>query len=434
MGGLAVAAGATGFLVIAFDVFGHVEVADKAHIGFVDAHAKGNGGHHDDAFFAQKTVLVTLAGLGRQAGMVGQGIEAMRGQLRGHVFNLAARLAVHHARVVQPFTVDLGAVLLPNKADELLDAVFFFDDGVADVGAVEAADEEARVLQLQLGHDVVAGDGVGGGREGDAGHIVKTLVQHSQAQVVGPKVVPPLADAVGFVNGKEAERGALVQGVQQAHEARGGESLGRHIEQRELAAQGLLLDLGGLLRREAGVEVGCGHTGLAQRAHLVVHEGDKRRDHNGHAQALAVTHDGGHLVAQRFAAARGHEHQRTLPSSNMGGDIGLLAPECGVAKHLLQHLQTSAGGGDLGHYICSQGSPSNRQPLSVERWNWSLSSPSKPCTTWLTSTKPACSRASPASMVRLPLRQSNSTGRVVSPPASCSTCSAKRWGLGVRSG
>jgi len=41
-----VAAGAAGFLVVGLQTLGQVDVGDEAHIGFVDAHAKGDRGHH----------------------------------------------------------------------------------------------------------------------------------------------------------------------------------------------------------------------------------------------------------------------------------------------------------------------------------------------------------------------------------------------------
>ena len=44
---LAIASGSPRLLVIAFHVFGQVEVHHKPYIGFVDAHAKSNGGHND---------------------------------------------------------------------------------------------------------------------------------------------------------------------------------------------------------------------------------------------------------------------------------------------------------------------------------------------------------------------------------------------------
>ena len=34
---------------------------DEAHVGLVDAHAEGDGGHHDDAFLAQEARLMRRA-------------------------------------------------------------------------------------------------------------------------------------------------------------------------------------------------------------------------------------------------------------------------------------------------------------------------------------------------------------------------------------
>ena len=58
IGGQAVAAGAAGFLVIALDALGQIEVRDEAHVGLVDAHAEGDGGDHHDALLAQEALLV----------------------------------------------------------------------------------------------------------------------------------------------------------------------------------------------------------------------------------------------------------------------------------------------------------------------------------------------------------------------------------------
>ena len=78
-GRFAVAAGAAGFLVVGLDAFGQVEVGDETDVGFVDAHAKGDRGAHDQAFFAQEAALVGGALGGGQAGVVGQGRVALCG-------------------------------------------------------------------------------------------------------------------------------------------------------------------------------------------------------------------------------------------------------------------------------------------------------------------------------------------------------------------
>jgi hypothetical protein len=173
----------------------------------------------------------------------------------------------------------------------------------------------ARLFELQVVHHVVARERVGGGGERDARHPGKALVQRGQPAVFGPEVVPPLAHAMGFVDGKQAELAALVQRLQQRHEARGGEPLGRGVDQRQLAAQQLALHLGRLFAAEAGIQVGRGHTGFVQRPDLVVHQRNQGRDDHRHALPRAVAHDGRNLVTQRLAAARGHEHQRIAPAA-----------------------------------------------------------------------------------------------------------------------
>ena len=47
VGRLAIAPGATGFLVVGLHGLGHIQVRDEAHVRFVDAHAKGDGGDDD---------------------------------------------------------------------------------------------------------------------------------------------------------------------------------------------------------------------------------------------------------------------------------------------------------------------------------------------------------------------------------------------------
>ena len=133
MGGAAVAACPARFLVVAFDVFGHVQVGNEAHVGLVDTHAEGDGGDHDDGVFPKEAVLVVLADFLVQTGVVGQGVDALGAQRFSDIFHAFARLAVDDARVALVFTL--------NEAQELLCRLFLLHDGVADVGTVKAADE-----------------------------------------------------------------------------------------------------------------------------------------------------------------------------------------------------------------------------------------------------------------------------------------------------
>ena len=65
-----------------------------------------------------------------------------------------------------------------------------------------------------------------------------------------------------LVDGEQRSgRPVRVQRLQLGHEAGGVEALGRDVEQRDLAARHLALDLGRLLRRQARIEVGRADAG-----------------------------------------------------------------------------------------------------------------------------------------------------------------------------
>ena len=75
-----------------------------------------------------------------------------------------------------------------------------------------------------------------------------------------------------------------------------------------------------------------------QRTHLVVHERNERRHHDGDAVARTLARDGRNLVTQRFAAARRHEHQRIAAATHVLHDVRLRATKCAVAKHFAQDI------------------------------------------------------------------------------------------------
>ncbi len=68
-----VAPGPSGFLVVAFHGLGQIRVRDQPHVGFVYAHAKGDGGGDDGNFITDKFFLRPGAFAGIKTGMVGQG-------------------------------------------------------------------------------------------------------------------------------------------------------------------------------------------------------------------------------------------------------------------------------------------------------------------------------------------------------------------------
>ena len=237
--GSAIAAGTAGFLVIALDVLGQIQMRDEAHIGLVDAHAEGDRRHHHDAVFAQKTVLVPLAQRRIQAGVIGQRLDALGFEPGCGFLNLLAALAVDDAGVIAMFILD--------EAQQLFARLVFFNDRIADIGPVEGRNEQLRFFELEPLDDVGAGQVVGSRGQRDPRHIGVALMQQAQGQVFATEVMPPLADAMRFVDRKQAQQAAFMQRVELRQKARIGDALGSGIKHHQAAAHHLALDLAGLL-------------------------------------------------------------------------------------------------------------------------------------------------------------------------------------------
>jgi len=184
---------------------------------------------------------------------------------------------------------------------------------------------------------------VGGGGERDARHVRVALVQHAQAQVVFAEIVAPLADAMGLVDGKEAEQTALVERIELGQKARRGQALGGGIEHHQLAGHHHAFDALHIVKLQCAVEEGGGHADFIQRAHLIVHQRNQRRHDDGDALACTVAGDGRHLVTQALAATGGHQDQGVAAAGHVVDDGLLLTTESRVAKHLVQDLKGCRG-------------------------------------------------------------------------------------------
>lgn len=111
----AVPAGPPGLLIIGFYIFGHLIMNDIRYVGFIDAHAKGVGSHHDWAFIINKRLLAAFALFCGHAGMVfGRGVTVLNQQCA----NLVNRFAGS--------TVD-NTGSCPAAAPEEIAAFAFYD-------------------------------------------------------------------------------------------------------------------------------------------------------------------------------------------------------------------------------------------------------------------------------------------------------------------
>jgi hypothetical protein len=204
-GRLAVASGTAGFLVVAFDRSRQIHVRDEAHVGLVDAHAESERRDHDDAVLAQESFLVLAPRRVVHATVVRQGGEAGLSERLGGFLDLLARAAVDDPRL---------ALVLAEEVQQLAARVGFLADAIADVGAIEAGDENPRGTKVEPGEDFLTCCGVGGGGERDARDVGKAFVQRRQAEVFRTEVVPPLRHAVRFVDGEQGDAGLVEQALE----------------------------------------------------------------------------------------------------------------------------------------------------------------------------------------------------------------------------
>ena len=145
-GRIAIAASTARLLVVGLDALGHVVVDHVAHVGLVDAHAKGVGGNHHLNVVVDKGTLALAAGVVAHAGMVTAHANAAGAQRLGklacqHIDRLAGR-AIHDAAlarmrdhvVAHPRGLGLIAHLLATKVEVL---------------AIEARHHRRGVLQAE---------------------------------------------------------------------------------------------------------------------------------------------------------------------------------------------------------------------------------------------------------------------------------------------
>jgi hypothetical protein len=112
----------------------------------------------------------------------------------GNLLDLVAGEAVDDAAI---------ASMPIEEGQELLLGVLLFDDGVADVGPIEARDEKLGVGERQPLYNVIAGVRIGGRGQRDARHTGKQVLEPRELAVFRPEVVAPMADAMGFVDSDE---------------------------------------------------------------------------------------------------------------------------------------------------------------------------------------------------------------------------------------
>ena len=157
------------------------------------------------------------------------------------------------------------------------------EHAINQVRPIERSDQLDRIAQRELRRDVAAyarSRGCGVRVKADAG---KHLAQPRQLPVLRTEVVSPLADAVRLVHRNEADvRSAELREERLA--ALAGQPLRRHVEQAVPPVANPAEDRRALVRRQRAVEAGGRHAIRGEPVHLILHQRDQRRDHEGQAR------------------------------------------------------------------------------------------------------------------------------------------------------
>ena len=151
-------------------------------------------------------------------------------------------------------------------------------------GRLKLATMDPRLLHAQQRDDVVADAGGRGGGQGDERHVREPPAQDGELAILGPEIVAPFRDAVGLVDGDEAD----VPRLQRPEHVLGHEAFRRQVEDLVLAAGQVPPAPPVLVRGQRRIEERRRHAELLQAVDLVLHQGDQRRDDDREAPASAI--------------------------------------------------------------------------------------------------------------------------------------------------
>jgi hypothetical protein len=281
-------------------------VDDGADVGFVDTHAEGDGGDDDFELAGEEVALDALAGGWVEASVVGSGGATEDG---GELFGGLARGCIDDGGAVGLLFEELGGELVAAGLGE-------FDDLDGEVVSAEAVDEAFRIVELELGDDVLLDGGGCGGGEGEDGSGAESREVVAEGAVVGAEVMAPGGDAVGLVDGDEC---GLAFGE---HLGEAGDAHALGCDEEEL---------------EGAVEVIA--AGLAG-----VFAGD---DEGG-----AAASDGGELVAEGFACSGGHDEEDVAAVGGGAADGFLVGAEGGESEGLVEEGLEVHAARTVSHIVC----------------------------------------------------------------------------------
>ena len=187
-----VASGASGLLKVGFERVGQVNVDDKPHIGLVDAHSEGVGGHNHACGAAFPGVLLGVALLGCEPGVVVVGADVVLHQKISNLLGFSPAAHIHNARsrnvVDDAQHIPQLVVNLAHKVDEVF--------------ALETLAENVALAEFELVLNIVDHLRRGGGGDCQHRNIGNQAADFGNLKVRRPEIVAPLRYAVRLVDGQ----------------------------------------------------------------------------------------------------------------------------------------------------------------------------------------------------------------------------------------
>ncbi len=130
------------------------------------------------------------------AGMVGERLDAVHHEGLGDLLHFLAAEAIDDAA---------AAGVLFHEADDLAGHVLLGSDLIVEVGPVEGILVGGGLGDIEVLEDVLLHLFGGRGGERDHGHALDLIEDGPQPAVFRSEVMPPFTDAMGLVDGEEAD-------------------------------------------------------------------------------------------------------------------------------------------------------------------------------------------------------------------------------------
>src|SRR5690606_39029143 len=180
------------FLIVALNALGNVVVDHKTHIGLVDSHTKGYGGHHDVHILHQEHVLVFGTGLGIKARVVGHRTDFV------DLKDLCQFLHLFSAETIDD--AGLSPMLFYKTDDVRIHILGLGPDLIKEVGPVERGLEDLGIDHPQVFDDVLLYLwGRRGGKADYRDSLPQTVDDSFDVAVLRPEIMAPFRYAVGLV-------------------------------------------------------------------------------------------------------------------------------------------------------------------------------------------------------------------------------------------